>query len=161
LGVGLDELMGTGEPRKQAKKGRSKSGITFVYFDINGCLVRFFHRAFTRISQETGVSADVIETAFWHNHRRACRGEVIMAAFNLAFAKTIGVERIGWAAYYLDAIDPVEAMREMVRWADRHYRIGLLTNIMPGLVRLMLDRGLLPDVGYDVIVDSSEVRVIK
>src|SRR6187431_2630176 len=52
LGVGLDELLGasTLSRARLSSKKRSRSGITFVYFDINGCLVRFFHQAFTRLS---------------------------------------------------------------------------------------------------------------
>src|SRR5690606_40579849 len=51
LGVGLDELMGSSPARPvRSQKKRSRSGVTFVYFDINGCLVRFYHRAFTRLS---------------------------------------------------------------------------------------------------------------
>src|SRR5688572_32352185 len=67
LGVGLDELMGRPPiMQNEGPKRRSKSGITFVYFDINGCLVRFFHRAFIRIGQDTGAPADIVETTFWH-----------------------------------------------------------------------------------------------
>src|SRR5579883_3414383 len=48
LDTSLDELVGTASPQKQRQ--RSRSGTQFVYFDINGCLVRFYHQAFTRIS---------------------------------------------------------------------------------------------------------------
>src|SRR3989338_6170114 len=43
LNSSLDELVGFGAsiPVIGAKK-RSKSGISFVYLDVNGCLVRFF-----------------------------------------------------------------------------------------------------------------------
>src|SRR2546423_14061763 len=46
LGLGLDELMGTPAASSKPLLRRSKSGVGFVYFDINGCLVRFYHRAF-------------------------------------------------------------------------------------------------------------------
>src|SRR5690606_30264649 len=59
LGTSLDELMGNFSPGL-GRKGRSRSGISFVYFDINGCLVRFFHHAFTELSQDSGVPADQI-----------------------------------------------------------------------------------------------------
>src|SRR5689334_18732204 len=75
LGVSLNELMGDHGPTVVAtKKYRSKSGIRFVYFDINGCLVRFFHRAFTQLAADTGASADIIETTFWHYNDAVCRG---------------------------------------------------------------------------------------
>lgn len=172
LGVSLDELMGmaallqgaaeaapSGGPTQQ--KGVSKSGIRFVYFDINGCLVHFFHRAFSRLAEETGVPADSIETTFWTYNDAVCRGEITMDEFNRICAERTGISAMDWEAYYLESVEPVEGMADVVRWVAEHYRIGLLTNIMPGFILAMRARGLLPDVEYDVIIDSSEVKHIK
>jgi FMN phosphatase YigB (HAD superfamily)/DNA-binding XRE family transcriptional regulator len=159
IGVELDELLGTSKPT--ARKRRSQSGVRFVYFDINGCLVRFFHRAFTRLSEESAAPADVIETAFWHYNDQVCRGEMDMEAFNEAFARDLRLPQISWIDYYLDAIEPIPAMQDIVRWASEHYHVGLLTNIMPGFVDAMLQRKLLPDLEYDAIIDSSVVQAIK
>jgi FMN phosphatase YigB (HAD superfamily)/DNA-binding XRE family transcriptional regulator len=160
LGISLDELMGTGQV-SVATKHRSKSGISFVYFDINGCLVRFYHRAFTRLAEVSGAPADIIETTFWHYNDDVCRGDMTMDEFNKAFADALGIERLNWLEYYLEAIEPIEEMHEIVRWASKNYRIGLLTNIMPGFIEVMRNKGILPNVNYDVIIDSSEVRSIK
>lgn len=162
LGLGLDELMGAPARPPQTLKKRSKSGLTFVYFDINGCLVRFFHRAFTRLSAETGAPADVVETTFWHYNDLVCRGEMNLEDFNRKLTQELRAEKpIDWTEYYMDAIEPIPAMHELVTWAAEHYRVGLLTNIMPGFVDIMIKKGLLPDVGYEAIVDSSQVKAIK
>lgn len=163
LDLGLDALLGTAPPTRAApaRKERSKSGVSFVYFDINGCLVRFYHRAFTRLAEISGAPADVIETTFWHYNDEVCRGDMSMDDFNAAFAKALGIERINWIDYYLEAIDPIEDMHDLVLWASKHYKVGLLTNIMPGFVDVMRRQGLLPDIPYDVIVDSSVVGAIK
>ena len=84
LDVSLEVLLGISQatvPAQKPKK-RSLSGVRFVYFDINGCLVRFFHRAFTNMTHETGVPADIIETTFWHYNDAACRCEMTMEEFN-------------------------------------------------------------------------------
>lgn len=161
LGLGLDELMGNGAAHSVAKKHRSKSGISFVYFDINGCLVRFYQRAFTELADATDVSADIIETTFWHYNDQVCRGDMSMEEFNKEFARALGIPSVNWIEYYLAAIDPIPEMQELVEWTAKHYRIGLLTNIMPGFVTAMRGRKLVPDVQYDVIIDSSEVHAIK
>jgi FMN phosphatase YigB (HAD superfamily)/DNA-binding XRE family transcriptional regulator len=160
LGLSLDELMGN-RKTVSTQKLRSKSGVSFVYFDINGCLVRFYHRAFTRLAEVSGAPADVIETTFWHYNDDVCRGDMTMDEFNRAFADALGLEHLNWLEYYLEAIDPIEEMHEVVRWASQNYRIGLLTNIMPGFVDVMRKQGILPNVPYDIIIDSSEVRSIK
>jgi 8-oxo-dGTP diphosphatase/putative hydrolase of the HAD superfamily len=159
LGISLDELMG-GRP-KQSLKRRSKSGVSFVYFDINGCLVRFFHRAFTRLAEDTDAPADIIETTFWHYNDEVCSGDMTMEEFNRAYAKALGVPHIDWEKYYLEAVEPITAMHPMLEWASKHYRIGLLTNIMPGLIDAMQAKKMLPAVDYDVIIDSSKVKAIK
>jgi transcriptional regulator with XRE-family HTH domain len=83
LGVSLDTLLGhlSLATPQGIQKRTSKNGVSFVYIDINGCMVLFFHAAFTKISQETGVSSEMIETAFWHLNDAACRGEISLEEF--------------------------------------------------------------------------------
>jgi FMN phosphatase YigB (HAD superfamily)/DNA-binding XRE family transcriptional regulator len=163
LNITLSDLMGSVAPIKslETPQKRSKSGIRFVYFDINGCLVRFFHRAFTRLAEETGVPSDLIETTFWHYNDAVCRGEMPLEDFNSEFASRIGVPELDWRRYYMDAIDPIPEMQEMARWAADNYHVGLLSNIMPGFIEDMLKNGLLPHISYTAIIDSSAVGAIK
>ncbi len=163
LGVPLADLMDTVSIPKAAgqTKRRSRSGVRFVYFDINGCLVRFFHRAFTALASECGAPADVIETTFWHYNDAVCRGDMTMDEFNTAFAQKIGAEKLNWVDYYLKAIDPIDEMQDLIKWASEYYYVGLLSNIMPGFINIMLENGVLPKVDYKSIVDSSAVKAIK
>jgi FMN phosphatase YigB (HAD superfamily)/DNA-binding XRE family transcriptional regulator len=160
LGLSLSQLMG--EPvGGVAKKYRSKSGVRFVYFDINGCLVRFFHRAFTKLAEDTGAQADVIETTFWHYNDAVCRGEMSIEDFNGVMSKQLRTAQIDWQAYYMAAVDPIKEMHELATWASEYYEVGLLSNIMPGFIPIMTASGLLPDIPYASIVDSSVVKAIK
>lgn len=165
LGLTLTELMGEIAPRvatpAQMPKKLSKSGVRFVYFDINGCLVRFFHRAFTRLAEDSGAPADVVETTFWHYNDAVCRGEMAMDEFNRIFAERIGLDSVDWMDYYLSAIDPIEEMHELVAWAADNYHVGLLSNIMPGFIDAMVERGIIPKVVYTSVIDSSVVGAIK
>lgn len=162
LGLSLGELLGETTPALSGQNYKtSKTGVRFVYFDINGCLVRFFHRAFTSIAQDTGAQPDLIETTFWHYNDAVCRGELDMAEFNRLLAERLGVGTLDWHEYYLAAIDPIEEMQEMLNWAVQHYRVGLLSNIMPGLIDAMLAQHVLPDIPYAAIIDSSKVGAIK
>lgn len=164
LGLSMDDLLGvvvhTGASGPAAKK-TSKSGIKFLYLDINGCLVRFFQGAFVRISHDTGVSSDLIESTFWHYNDAVCRGEITMEEFNGILAHRLGVPTIDWTEYYMDAVETIKESHDLVAWAAQHYRVGLLSNIMPGYITELITRGKLPDLPYDVIIDSSEVHAIK
>jgi FMN phosphatase YigB (HAD superfamily) len=81
--------------------------------------------------------------------------------FNDVLAKHIGVPSVSWEDYYLSSIDPITEMHACVTWAAEHYKIGLMSNIMPGFLSQMIQKGLLPQVAYDVVIDSSEVGAIK
>jgi FMN phosphatase YigB (HAD superfamily) len=171
LGMGLDELMGAAPSAKHTVPGgpaqskhQSKSGVRFVYFDINGCLVRFFHGAFSRLGQQTGASPDIIEMIFWHYNDLVCRGEMDMATFNRKLASELHLttqEPLDWLKYYIDAVEPIPVMHDLVRWAAERYHVGLLTNIMPGFVDALIQKGLIPNIPYDTIIDSSKVKAIK
>ena len=161
LQTSLDNLVGQTPSSPALAKKISKSGVSFVYFDVNGCLVRFFHRAFTKLAEDTGASPDVIESTFWHYNDTVCRGEMSMEEFNQAFAQKLGLDSLEWQNYYLEAVTPIKEMHELARWAVGQYRIGLLTNLMPGILEMLKQRQLIPDLPYTSIIDSSAVGAIK
>ncbi len=159
IGVSLDELIGA-VPVTSDKK-RSASGISFVYFDVNGCLVHFFQKAFTKLAHDTGQPLDKVESAFWHYNDDACRGDLSVEEFNQAFAIKLGLTSLDWASYYFGVVEPVEGMNELLAWVAGNYKIGLLTNVMPGVLDALRHRKLVPDVAYDAVIDSSVVGAIK
>jgi len=163
LGIESDTPTQAAEPLSPAPKPKmtAQSGVRFVYFDINGCLVRFFHAAFTRLAHDHHLSPDEVETVFWHYNDEVCRGEMTMEQFNVALADRLGVKDIDWQAYYMAAVEPIAEMQELVAWAAERYHVGLLSNIMPGFIEHMRRQKLLPDIDYDVIIDSSVVGAIK
>jgi len=161
VGVSMDELLGSDKvDAKQAKK-RSLSGIEFVYFDINGCLVHFYHRAFAAIAADTGVSSDIVETAYWHYNDAVCRGDISLEKFNEHLSKKLEVSSLDWSSYYLNAVESIPETAEIVKWAAEHYKIGLLSNIMPGLINGLMEKGCIPNLDFDAIIDSSKVKSIK
>lgn len=164
LSVSLDELLGRqvgpSLPPIKPKKA-SKSGVRFIYFDINGCLVRYFQRAFTRLSEESHVSPDIIESIIWQYNDAVCRGEMTLDELNNALNEALERNDVDWGKLYLEEIEPITEMHELLNWASEHYHIGLLTNIMPGMINEMLQRGLIPGVPYDAIIDSSQIGSIK
>lgn len=140
---------------------KTKSGVSFVYFDVNGCLVHFYQRAFARLAQATGAPSDIVETAFWHYNDDVCRGIMSLSDFNAKLAERLGVSEVQWEKYYLETVEPILQMQEVLRWASERYKVGLLTNIMPGILSSMRKNEQLPNIDYDSVIDSSEVAAIK
>jgi HAD superfamily hydrolase (TIGR01509 family) len=160
MGMTLDELMGGISASLPRHLQRTKSGVSFIYFDVNGCLVRASQRAFVRLAEETGNLPDVVETTYLHYSDEADRGRMTMSEFDTYLAERLHA-LVDWRKIYLESVEMVTPMHELIRWAGERYKVGLLTNSKPGMIPALREAGLLPDIEYDVIVDSSEVRAIK
>ncbi len=158
LRVSLDELMGLAIPVVADKKKVSQRGVRFIYFDVNDCLVK--HQTFAPLSEKTGVPVDSFEAIFWDYNDPINRGEKSVEELNKALSELAGTE-IDWMEYYLDIVQPVEGMAELLTWVHEHYRVGLLTNTMPGFVQALQARGKIPPIQFDAIADSSIIGAMK
>jgi HAD superfamily hydrolase (TIGR01549 family) len=170
LGISLDELLQDvtsgivpkASPAAPSTKKVSRNGVRFVYFDMNGCLVQ---SAVTRAAQmlaedSGGVTPDIIESLFWQYNNDVGRGVKSIDELNTVLAERLNI-LVDWNKYYLAAVEPTPGIADLVEWVAQNYRVGILTNTLPGLVQPMLERGVLPQVNYDVIIDSSEVHALK
>jgi len=150
-----------GAPAPGDSKKRSKTGVRFVYFDVNGVLVRFFHQAFTRITEDTGARADLAENLFWRNNDDLCSGKLSLEQLNEIFDKELNTSGFDWKGYYMDSVEAMPEIKEFVEWCAEHYSVGLLSNTAPGFLDEMRSRGLIPGVDYAAVVDSSKIGAIK
>jgi len=165
LEMSVDELTAqtkhNQQPCADSTQGSPEKNIKFVYCDMNGVLVRFYHRAFVTISEETGRNLDVVETAFWHYNDAVNKGEMSLSEFNQAIAKRLGVESLDWQHHYMMAVKPMIAMQDFLEDIHSHVKIGLLTNTMPGFLGDLIKRGIVPNLKFDAVIDSSVVGKVK
>ena len=162
LHVSLDELIGQSKSHdSQRKTQKTQGGVRFIYFDVNGCLIYFYQRAFDKLAAEIGVSPERVESAFWRYNDDVCRGVLSLNDFNAKLAEHIGVESVEWQQYYLDNVEPITEMQELLVWASERYHVGLLTNIMPGFLNSMRRDLKLPNINFDAVIDSSEIGTVK
>lgn len=157
LGCEIDELLSDKSP---IVEGRTP-GETFLFCDMNGVLVRFFQKAFVQIAEENGLTVDKVEAAFWHYNDAANRGEISLAAFNKAMAEHLRIPKFDWHRCYLDNVEPIIEMQYWLVEVVKQHRVGILSNTHAGLIDKMIERGLIPNIPYACIVDSSVVHAIK
>jgi FMN phosphatase YigB (HAD superfamily) len=112
------------------------------------------------LAEDAGVSTDSVESVFWHYNDDVCRGEMTLDEFNTILAQRLNV-LVDWKKYYLEAVEVVPGMAEVVGWVANQYKVGLLTNTMPHFIAAMQEKNLLPAVHFDSIVDSSMVHSLK
>ncbi len=165
LGLQIGELLGAGELSSSKAISGAKSApenkIKFVYSDLNGVLVRFHHRVFVAISEETGCNLGLIETAFWHYNDTVNEGSITMEQFNQSVAQHLGVKSVDWGKHYMKTVRPIKAMHQCLEDVHSRVKVGLLTNTMPGFVDELSRKGLLPNIKFDAVVDSSVEGAIK
>jgi FMN phosphatase YigB (HAD superfamily)/DNA-binding XRE family transcriptional regulator len=152
---------GLNSPTLTNPKKRSKSGVTFVYFDVNGVLVRFFHKAFTEIARISNKPTDIIETLYWRYNDAAISGQMSMDEFNAILGKAFDIQDFDWSKHYFNNIEAMPGVNEVVEWASEHFEVGLISNNMPGFIDRLIRDKIIPDINYKVIVDSSKAGVIK
>ena len=158
LGCSVEDLLAVERPSTTTPVVASD---TFLFCDLNGVLVRFFHRAFVSIAEEHGLTVDKVETAFWHYNDAANRGEMSLEAFNTVMAEQLGIDSFDWHKNYLESIEPISEMQRCIEEISKIYPVGILSNIHSGLIDKLMKMSLLPDIDYACIVDSSVVHAIK
>jgi FMN phosphatase YigB (HAD superfamily)/DNA-binding XRE family transcriptional regulator len=151
----------SGSPTPSTPKKRAKSGVSFVYFDVNGVCVRFLHKAFTEVSRQSGKSIDFVETLFWRYNDTVTSGQMEMGEFNDILGRELEIENFDWVPFYMNNVEQMPGIEPLIKWAAEHYEIGLLSNIMPGFLDLLIQRNIIPNLDYKVIVDSSKVGALK
>lgn len=161
IGVSLDELMGElGSSSHKAPEWRTKSGVRFVYFDLNDTLVRATERVFTTLAEQTGLPSDVIETLFWHYNDALCHGRMSIDQLNDKLSERLGA-KVDWREAYLASAEAIKPMQELLSWASQYYPVGICSNTLPGLLDGLRAKSLLPNIEYQAIIDSSEVGAVK
>jgi HAD superfamily hydrolase (TIGR01509 family) len=161
VGTTLDELVGDSPARSGRQLRQTKSGASFIYFDMNGCLVGSDQAALIKLASDAGAAPDVVESVYWRYNDEVCRGQASVEELNRELAKMTGLQEVDWLEYYLTAVDGVQAMHQIIESASQHYKVGLLTNTMPGFIDALRESGKIPDIRYDAIIDSSGVGALK
>ena len=141
-------------------KRTSKRGIKFVYFDLHGVLINASRGDLTFLATISGQPLSRVEELFWRYNADLCLGKLSMAEFNRILSRELAAPHLDWHDIYLRAVradSPVQAALERI---SRDYPVGLLTNVFPGNVTALMERGLIPQ-RYAAIVDSSVVGLLK
>jgi len=64
-------------------------------------------------------------------------------------------------AYIVNRFEPNSKLWEIAKDLKRNYKLGLLTNMYPNMLNLIIKKKLIPDLKWDAIVDSSIVGFVK
>ena len=142
--------------------------IDFVYLDVGGVAILDFSKTAkweqmlndlevpTKLRKKFGDLFSRYETDI-------CVGRA-MSDFTVAAEKELGFtfpEDYSMLDDFVDRFEPNPSLGNLIKNFAKDYRLGLLTNMYPGMLNKINQKALLPEVQWEVIVDSSVVKVRK
>lgn len=138
--------------------------MKFVYFDVGGVLIKDL----TEIDDGWGVLFSSL--GLKNNQRREFDiffGKIVskfdlgegMEELNLGLKANFGIKLPDYYSLSEDLVNRFFGRKkeiwEIVDEFKKKYKVGLLTNMYGGMLDLIKKKGLIPNTGWDVVVDSS------
>lgn len=142
--------------------------IKFVYFDVGGVVIRDFSgtNKWIEMKRDMGIKPDrdqEFDEWFEKYEAESCVGRDIQTLvpmmkqkFGLSFA-----DNYSFLNDFVDRFEKNESIWPVIKKAKEKYRVGLLTNMYTNMLDLIYKNELMPDVEWDVVVDSSVEGVLK
>lgn len=142
--------------------------ISFIYFDVGGVALRDFsgNANWQRLKKELGVTAanNAAFEQLWARYSpRLCLDRnvetllpVLAKELSLTFPKDYSL-----LAGFVNRFEPNPIIWPVIKKVKQKIRVGLLTNMYPGMLAAINERDLLPDVAWDVVIDSSVEQLQK
>jgi len=142
--------------------------VKFVYFDVGGVLVKDFSKTdkWEELFREWGVSEErwtELSTRYDTFEDEVNIGgnveefvSILRGEFGVVLPKDYSL-----LMDFVDRFFINQGLNELVLKIKNKYRLGLLTNMYPGMLDLIRERNLIPNIDWEIIVDSSIVKCKK
>lgn len=144
--------------------------ISFVYFDVGGVVIQDFSdtdKWTLMISNALGVPEDFraqFDDLYDKYEDAICEGKIyvddlkpfIKEKFNPQLRDDFSL-----LAYFVDNFLPNKSIWEIVSELKKKTKVGLLTDQYLDMFKLIKEHGLLPPINWDVVIDSSVVKIRK
>lgn len=142
--------------------------IKFIYFDVGGVICLDFSKTnkWEQLKKDLGVTSNNNDDfeKIWQEHRNRvcidCDVDTLIPKFKEKL-ETPPDEKYSMLEDFVNRFEKNNSIYSLVEKAREKYSIGLLTNMYPRMLKLMQERNLVPDFGWDVIIDSSNVKAQK
>jgi FMN phosphatase YigB (HAD superfamily) len=143
--------------------------ISFVYFDIGGVVVLDFSgtNKWMQLKKELGISADKDSDFedFWSKYEAEVNIgrnlETLIPLIKEKFGSKLPNNYSFLMEGFVNRFEINKSIWSVIDKIHKKCRIGLLTNMYPHMLEAIKNRGLLPNVTWDVIIDSSIVGIQK
>jgi FMN phosphatase YigB (HAD superfamily) len=136
--------------------------ISFVYFDVGGVVVKDFsgNDKWAKMKHDLGLrpkDEEEFDRLYDEYEKEVCVGRdidslvpLIRKRFNLNLPGDYSMQE-----YFLDRFEKNEFILPIIEKIKKDCRIGLLTNMYPDMLSGIKKRGIMPEINWDIIIDST------
>lgn len=142
---------------------------SFVYFDVGGVVALDFSgtNKWQELKQELGIPVEMSQQFddFWDKYRdEVCIDRdvetllpLITKEFNIHVSDNYSLLIDG----FINRFEMNTSILPLIKKVHSKFNIGLLTNMYPRMFEEMKMRGLLFEMNWNVIIDSSKIKIQK
>ncbi len=142
--------------------------IKFIYFDVGGVLILDFSNTnkWQELKNDLGITSatDPEFEAVWQKHRdRVCLDLDVDKLLTEIQSKTKLKLPSNYSLLndFVNRFQANPSIWPVLKIARNKYRIGLLTNMYPRMLKAIEEAHLIPNLNWDVVIDSSQVSKQK
>ena len=146
-----------------------KKVIQFVYFDLGGVVELDFSgtKKWIIMKKELGITRNRSKefTELWKKYEpEICIGrdlESLLPIIKNKFSLKLPEEYSFLIDGFVNRFEANPSIWRVIEEIQRHSKVGLLTNMYLNMFDAIKNRGILPNISWDVIIDSSKVGLQK
>ena len=142
--------------------------ISFIYFDVGGVLIKDFSKTnkWELMKRDLGIrpERDIEVDLFFDEYEPKGNAGLPIESLIPLFEKNFGIKLPANCSLNEEFAIRFEKNLDiwpLVSHQTLTHKVGLLTNMYPGLLSSIKEHGLLPQTNYDVVIDSSQVGYAK
>ena len=136
--------------------------IKFIYFDVGNVIVDNEHIK-KLLGSQHNLTPERVFQVFERNWKAGCRGTLSNKDYHDIVKNELGISHPSeditdlWAEYQ-KSIDETHVFIHEIKSA---YRLGILSNAEKTAVEKQIKKGHIPNINWEVIVESAQYGVIK
>ncbi len=142
--------------------------IKFVYFDVGGVVIRDFSgtNKWEELKSGMGIKSDQVKDfneIFDKYEPDVCVGRDVETLVHMSREK-LGLklpENYSLLLDFVNRFEKNESIWPILKKLKENRRMGLLTNMYPNMLDAIYKAGLMPEIEWDLIIDSSIEKVRK
>ena len=136
--------------------------IKFIYFDVGSVIVDN-EAAMQSVARMHNVTRDQIFAIVEANWKAGCLGTLSTKDYFTLFTEKLGIthQSFDMADFWSDHQGFFQETHDFIHELEDNYRLGILSNAELGILQKLLDKKKIPNVKWEVIVESAQYGVIK